>query len=257
MWNCICECGNKTVVMSTNLIAGQVRSCGCLRKDTLSSMTPYNFDDLTGKIFGDLTVIGIGAKVSPLTSWLCKCKCGVIKNILRGNLISGRQVSCGCHNRIMAKKSHTTHGLSRTRIYKIWSGMISRCYNSKVENYSSYGGRGICVSDEWKRSFETFYNDMNGSYKEHLELDRVDVNGNYCKENCRWVTTKENARNKRNTLYLTIDGHTKPLCQWAEESNVNYYRAHERFYKTSFNGSQILFGKIKHDIDKMLPNIPQ
>lgn len=127
-----------------------------------------------------------------------RCKCGrefiaVIDTVLRG-----ATKSCGCLNDMKRKiPKRTTHGMCKTKLYRKWSRMKARCYNKSNKDYPDYGGRGITVCDEWIKSFVKFYEDMAGGYEEHLELDRKDVNGNYCKENCRWVTEQEQAWNKR------------------------------------------------------------
>jgi len=251
IWDCICECGKSHKASGVNLRNGQVRSCGCLRIETLSSMVPYNFDDLTGRTFGYLNVIGEGEKQKQHTVWVCKCECGNITEVIASNLKKGRQVSCGCFNKKKSKDRLTTHGLSKTRIYKIWVGMISRCYNPKRSHYADYGGRGIIMSDEWRNDFMVFYNDMIGSYDKNLQLDRIDVNGNYCKENCRWVTVLVNARNKRNTIYLTIDNITKPASEWAELKNVNYHKMHERIMQGK-EGKEALYGRIRVPVERMM-----
>lgn len=251
-WECECECGNISTVPGSELKSSRIKSCGCLRKETLSSKRPYNFKDISGQVFGLLTVLRVGekTKTNNITMWVCQCKCGVIKNVNKSNLLSGRQTSCGCENRRKAKEGMTTHGLSKERIYRIWAGMISRCYNHKVEHYSDYGGRGIQVSDEWRNDFMNFYNDMMPTYDKLLTIDRIEVNGNYCKENCRWATMKEQSRNRRNSLYLTIDGETKHAKEWAEQYNKDYGKIHQK-HRYGKNDKEAVFGRIKVPIDRM------
>lgn len=253
IWDCICECGKHTKASGTNLRSGMVRSCGCLRKDTLSKIPRYNFDDLTGKVFGLLTVIKEGRHERYFTMWECKCECGNIKEVARCNLISGRQISCGCFNKSISSSRAKTHGLSTTRIYKIWAGMISRCYNPKVSHFNDYGGRGIRVCEEWRSDFMVFYNDMKDTYDDTLQIDRIDVNGNYCKENCRWVTALVNARNKRTTIYLTIDGVKKPASEWAQLANKSYYRVHKRIMQCKPD-KEALYGRTKVPVERMYLN---
>lgn len=252
IWDCLCECGNNHKASGTNLRSGQVKSCGCLQVEKSKNQVPKNYKDLTGCTFGRLIVLSRSdiPKKGGIVSWKCKCICGKIKDVITGNLTSGNQVSCGCFNRERAKDSHTTHGLSRTRMYRIWAGMISRCYNPNVDHYSDYGGRGISVSDEWRNDFMIFYNDMKDTYNDTLQIDRIDVNGNYCKENCKWSTYKEQSRNRRNSVYLTVDGDRKLLVEWAEDKNLDKHLLHGRRQK-GFTDKQAVFGKIKVPVENM------
>ena len=259
IWDCECECGKTHKASGTNLRAGQVKSCGCLQVEKSKAQVPKNYKDLTGHIFGRLTVLSRSdiPKKGVAVSWKCKCVCGNIKDVITGNLTLGKQVSCGCFNRERSKDSHTTHGLSRTRMYRIWAGMISRCYNSNVQHYPDYGGRGIGVSDEWKNDFMVFYKDMKDTYNDTLQIDRIDVNGNYCKENCKWSTYKEQSRNRRNSVYLTVDGDRKLLVEWAEDKNIDKQLLHSR-RQGGFTDKQVVFGKIKVPIENMkLPKKPK
>ncbi len=250
VYNCLCDCGKTSVVLGSNLRCNAVKSCGCLRLENTKNKIPYNFVDISGWVYGKLTVIK-RVQSSYNTKWLCRCECGNETVVDKGNLSSGRQVSCGCHNRLMAKNGHTIHNKSKTPIYRVWSGMITRCYNPKFVHYKDYGGRGITVCDEWRNDFMVFYNDMYEGYKKGLELDRVEVNGNYEKKNCRWATQKENARNKRNTFYLTVDGNTKPLSQWAEEQGTPYHSVYKRAISVTFTPKQAVFGKITVPVSNM------
>ena len=132
--------------------------------------------------------------------------------------------------------------MSGTRIYSIWKGIKTRCYNEKHVHYNSYGGRGIVVCNEWKDSFEAFYEwSMANGYSENLTLDRIDVNGNYEPSNCRWSTRKEQLNNKRNNIMITHNGKTQTLSQWANETGINYYKLRRRTIKGW--KSEEIFGK--------------
>lgn len=101
--------------------------------------------------------------------------------------------------------------------------MKSRCYNITSDRYNDYGGRGIIVCDEWKNDFQEFYNwAMDNGYQDELTIDRIDVNGNYGPDNCRWISMKEQSRNKRNNRLYTINGETYCLIDWCERLNLNY-----------------------------------
>ena len=147
--------------------------------------------------------------------WLFKCDCGNKKIISVGNVKSGQIKSCGC----LRKK----HGMTKTRTYISWQGMKGRCFNKNREKYKDYGARGITVCDRWlgKNGFENFYTDM-GERPEGKTLDRIDNNGNYCPENCRWSSPKEQANNQRSNILITYKGKTKNMKQWSEELGIKY-----------------------------------
>ena len=128
-----------------------------------------------------------------------------------------------------SRNSNFKHGQKGTRLYTIWRGMKARCDNPNEAAYSNYGGRGIHVCDEWRDDFLSFSNwAKNNGYQEHLTIDRIDVNGNYCPDNCRWATRKQQENNKRNNVYITIGDKTQSLAEWCEETGINYQTAHTR-----------------------------
>ena len=121
-------------------------------------------------------------------------------------------------------KNAVKHGLSNTRLHKIWHSMYCRCYYKSTNQYKNYGGRGIKVCEEWKhiQGFINFYNwAINNGYKETLTLDRIDNNKGYCPSNCRWITPKEQSNNRRNNVYYTFNGETKTSKQWCELYNIS------------------------------------
>ena len=149
--------------------------------------------NLSGQRFGRLIALSnTGKKCGAHLIWLCKCDCGKLVEVLGDNLRSGNTKSCGC----LRKEIVTIHGDSRIRLYYIWHSMKARCYNSNNNNYKYYGERGIKVCKEWKNNYMMFKNwALANGYKEGLTIDRIDNDGNYCPENCRWLTKSENSRN--------------------------------------------------------------
>lgn len=190
--------------------------------------------DLTGKRFGRLTVIGIDeGKQTRKTYWLCQCDCGKISSHRSDGLISGSIRSCGClKNELSAErvaKNHK-HKQSGTRLYHIWQGMKSRCYTKTSPDYQRWGGRGIKMCDEWRDSFESFYEwAMASGYKDTLTIDRVDNDGDYTPDNCRWTTAREQSRNRRSNIPITIGNTTKTLTEWCEIFNLDYKMVNARY----------------------------
>lgn len=173
--------------------------------------------DLTGNKYGRLTAIkAVGKTKSKNTLWLCECECGNKTTVNISNLRNGHTKSCGCYSKELkhSAKTRTTHGKSYSRIYSIWQGMKQRG-NGQCEK-EHYYDRGVRVCEEWM-SFEAFYDwAINNGYSDNLTLDRKDVLGNYEPTNCRWITQREQNRNKRNTCYLTLNGETKSMGEWHE-----------------------------------------
>ena len=181
------------------------------------------FRDLTGMKFGRLTVIGFAGRIGKERSigWKVLCDCGKSKVLRSFNLTSGKTSSCGCLNRELFIKRFTTHGKHKSRAYVSWQNMRRRCYEVACAEYHNYGARGIKVCDRWRDLFENFYADM-GDPPPGKSLDRIDVDGNYTPENCRWATAKEQANNKQNNRVIEYEGEELTIAQLAEKMGVNY-----------------------------------
>ncbi len=175
------------------------------------------FNNLTGQVFGRITIISLNSKYRGQLVWNCKCSCGNYCAINGLGLRNGTTSSCGCLSREITIKRHTKHGLHKTREYKIWTGMKARCLNKKSISYKNYGGRQITVCTEWLNSFDNFYKDMGSAPTNKHTLERIDNNNGYCKENCRWATYREQSRNKRNNNLVTYNNKTQCAADWDKE----------------------------------------
>lgn len=181
---------------------------------------PLDVKDLTGQRFGRLIVLAFAGRQHRQLYWLCRCDCGNEKAVVRGSLTSGRSRSCGCLRSEKSAARRRTHGKTNSREYRSWSRMFVRCYNSNEHAYDLYGGRGIKVCDRW-RSFAAFLEDMGPKpLGHHVSVERIDVNGHYCPENCRWATPKQQARNTRRNVMLTFRGKTQCISAWSEELGI-------------------------------------
>lgn len=178
-------------------------------------MRARNFQDISGQCFGRLTAISLQSTAGP-TKWLCKCSCGNETVTNASNLKRGLSNSCGCLRKELMAEKQTTHGLSDKKIYILWRNMVSRCYDLKDARYSAYGGRGIKVCDRWRESVENFYSDM-GNRPSGKSLDRINNDGNYSPENCKWSTNREQSNNKRLNKNITYQGETHTYAEWEQK----------------------------------------
>lgn len=183
-------------------------------------------EDLTGKRFNKLVVLhrvenGKGDK----SRWKCVCDCGNETTVSGINLKTGAVKSCGC----LRHMKHNTHHLSNTRLYRIWNAMKNRCYLKTHHAYSYYGARGITVCDEWKDSFESFYDwAISNGYSENLTIDRINNSEGYYPGNCKWVTREEQVNNRRSCIRITYNGETKNLMQWCKLLDLPYKLINQR-----------------------------
>jgi hypothetical protein len=182
--------------------------------------------DLTRQRFGELLVLDF-YKINKHgnATWRCLCNCGKETLVVGSDLRNGHTSSCGC------KEGFRTHGHSRSKIYRVHYNMLNRCYNPEDASFERYGKRGILVCDEWKNDFLSFYNwALSNGYQKGLTIDRIDNDGPYSPENCRFVTMKDNSNNKRNNRWLTYKGKTKTVAQWGELLNITVGTLYDRLY---------------------------
>lgn len=184
------------------------------------------YKDISGQKFGRLTTLYRLHNTKGRTKWLCVCECGNFAEVCINELQNGDTKSCGCLHK---EGNHKTHNKRHTRLYSIWAEVKKRCYNHNYKQYQDYGGRGIAVCSEWKNDFQAFYDwSMANGYNNTLTIDRIDVNGNYEPNNCRWATPKQQARNKRNNIYFTYNGETHCLMEWCEILGLNFSTIYSR-----------------------------
>jgi len=205
-------------------------------------------NDLSGQKFNKLTVISRATNDGTRARWNCICDCGK-KKVLRGNSISsGRTKSCGC---ILG--SHVgSHGHSMRAIYRTWSSMKQRCLNRNNSSYLRYGARGITVCDRWLNSFENFYADM-GERPAGLSLDRIDNNGNYEPDNCKWSTVKEQASNTRYNVFITMNGVRNTFSEWSRITGVPLTTIHDRL-KRGLSPEEILHNHLNSPLVNSIPS---
>jgi hypothetical protein len=202
--------------------------------------------DLTGETFGKWTVVSYAytkqGKNQGIPQWNCVCECGTEKVVSGKMLKGGQSKSCGCsrkENKGIGERTKT-HGMSKTRLYKIWAKIKYRCFDQNYPEFQYYGGRGITVCDEWLE-FEPFMKWANeNGYNNTLSIDRIDYDGNYEPSNCKWATNEEQANNKSNNVKLEYNGKTLTLAQWARELGMERYVLANR-YKRGYPVEKILY----------------
>lgn len=178
--------------------------------------------DLFGDKYGRLTPLYRVKTEKKMTLWHCRCDCGNEVNVQIGHLRDGHTQSCGCLHSEQLVKSNTKHNLSGTRLYNIWSNMKSRCDDANDPKYKNYGARGVKVCNEWYEASVFFDWARQSGYSDDLTLDRIDVNGNYEPDNCRWVDYKTQSLNRTDNHYLTHNGKTQTMKEWSDECNIPY-----------------------------------
>lgn len=195
---------------------------------------------LEGMTFAELRVIGLDdAMRRQGRYWLCECSCGKKTSVVGTKLVSGHTKSCG---HLASKGVPPTHGDTESREYRIWTDIKQRCCNPKRDAYYRYGGRGIKICDRWKDDYAAFLADMGRAPDPKAQIDRIDNDGDYCPENCRWVSQAENKRNKANTRYVEYQGRRMRVAEWADELGVPVRLLNLR-YSRGWAPDEIISGK--------------
>ena len=190
-WECSCDCGKVTKAIPSLVRKGRVKTCG--------HCEPANNDNYwIGKKINRLTIVGFTKKENrDEVFWECVCECGNRVVAMPCLIKSGHTSSCGCYMKEKNGNREYKHGGYGTRLYNIWCLMKQRCYNPKATHYERYGGRGITVCDEWLNDFQPFYDwAVNNGYSDDLTIDRINNDGNYQPDNCRWTTMQEQSMNR-------------------------------------------------------------
>lgn len=190
-------------------------------------------NSIVGNRYGRLVVIEYAYTIGNHTFYRCKCDCGNVVETRRDGLVNGHTSSCGCANSewMHSGKMNRKHGLSEDRAYWVWAKIKSRCYNPNAREYPNYGGRGIKMCDEWldpqkfiEWCYESGYD--NTAPKGQCTLDRIDVDGNYEPNNCRWLNNQEQQNNRRDNRKFEHNGRVLTVAEWAREFNVSYSSMH-------------------------------
>lgn len=195
--------------------------------------------DISGKKYNHLTVLyhDVERSTNKKHFWICKCDCGKIKSIEGARLKNGETKACGCLRGGVPK-----YKTVNKKLYKKWSHMKDRCYSKNDISYKNYGARGIKVCDEWLENFDNFAEwSLKNGYNEKLELDRINVNGNYEPNNCRYVSRLVNSRNKRNTLKYEYDGKQLTLKEIAEINNIQYKLLWQRINRDKLSLEEAIY----------------
>lgn len=177
--------------------------------------------DLTGMRFGRLYVIKkVENNHEKRSKFLCKCDCGNETSVTGKSLLNGNTKSCGCLQKEMTRKANTKHGKRHSRLYSIWRSMLNRCEYTGSTEFKRYGARGISICAEW-HDFQMFYDwAISHGYSDNLTIDRIDNDGNYEPDNCRWATQKEQQNHRRNNHMITYNGKTKTMTEWGKKLGI-------------------------------------
>ncbi len=197
--------------------------------------------DIAGQAFGELTAIAPTGRRSAANNriWMFRCACGNSREADGVAVRSGRITTCHKCAKQRAILRQSTHGLTNTAEFRIWTDIHTRCYNQRRPEYPNYGGRGIRMCKRWRASFADFLSDMGSRPSPHHSIDRINNDGNYEPGNCRWATRREQALNRRTNVLVTINGQRRTLSEWAEQSGIAFKTVYRR-WKAGWNIYRLL-----------------
>lgn len=205
--------------------------------------------DITNQRFGRLVAIRPEFKDKRNHwHWLCRCDCGNEKVIALSSLTRGLTRSCGCLDKEahLLRPNAATHGMTGTRLHRIWKAMKTRCYNPNTYDYKTYGAKGIRVCDEWKNDFMAFHDwAINNGYSDKLSIDRIEVNGDYCPENCRWASDVTQANNKASTRYVEYNGKSYTLTELSQMTGFTRETLYYRIFIAEWDVEKALLKALK------------
>lgn len=216
-YNCVCDCGGTAIVRKGRLLSGETETCGCKR-----------IVDIEGMKFGLLTVTGKnGSHNWGQVNWNCSCDCGGEIVLDGARLRKGLMDHCGCQTWNRLSKAKTKHGMCGTRVYHVWASMKQRCDDIEDDRY---GGRGIGYCEEWIE-FESFYADM-GEPGKNEDIDRINNEMGYSKENCRWTTRQINSENTRRSRTWTVRGvKYQTMREAMSETGMSLWKIYDRCHR--------------------------
>lgn len=197
--------------------------------------------DMAGRKYGELIAIRrIGSAPNNRNAiWLFRCSCGAECEKDGYSVRSGKVKACTACGLARSRAASITHGKTNSVEYRIWTGMLTRCYNKSARAYADYGRRGISVCESWRHDFDAFLHDMGHRPSPQHSIDRIDNDGNYQPSNCRWATREQQAQNKRTSIRIEIDGQCKTVDEWANESGQSAASIYQR-YRSGLRGAAVL-----------------
>ena len=237
-WKCRCDCGNDYVVRGSSLTEGKTTACNACS---------HKIKDMVGEEYGRLTVLSFDGVRKGHYYWKCVCECGNEVVVDGGMLRSGNTKSCGCYQRERTSSANKTHGDTGERLFGIWMGMKDRCYNANCPGYRYYGGKGVTVFDGWRYDYPAFksWSYANG-YADSLTIDRIDVNGSYCPDNCRWITLKEQQNNKTVNHLVIYHGKSRTVSEWSDIVGIDYKTLYQRLFKYHWDVESAFTKPVRH-----------
>lgn len=250
MIKCRCDCGVERDVMKYTLLNGKSQSCGCRHSEIMHNMFPDS--DMIGKRFGRGVVDSFAYMKNRSKVWNMVCDCGNKYVASTADLHRKHVLSCGCYHR----DDRTIHGgvANKERLFGIWMGMRRRCSDKNNIGYERYGGRGIIVCKEWDNDYAVFREwALANGYKDGLTIDRINFDGNYCPDNCRWVTPTQQTRNTSYNRYEEIDGVTKSVAQWMDDYGVINRGAVYRRLRHGWSMKDAIFTPVRKGGKPILP----